>query len=216
MGVLVSAALLSGCGENAAQRVAPRPTTSPTNPQSTTGTGNPQTAGAYAVIGVASGDRLNVRRAPRVDAVVVTRLAPLRAGLVGVGKPRQTGRQTWQRIRVDGRTGWVNAAYLGRLGKTREITGELEDVSVAPTRVALARRIGKDVAGADEGPRPGVVVVASNKRSVTVDTLGLGDDSVTGSRLRITTEMGEAGWAARRVHVTPICARGVTPAGLCL
>lgn len=220
-GVLVSAALLSGCGEDAAQRVAPRPTTSPKNPQSTTGsatpgTGSPQAAGAYAVIGVASDDRLNVRRAPRTDAAVVTRLAPLRTGLVGVGKPRQTGRQTWQRIRVGGQTGWVNAAYLGRLGKTREITGELEDVSVAPTRVALARRIGQDVAGPTEGTRAGVVVVASDKKSVTVDSLGFADDSVAGTRLRITTAMGEAGWAARNVHATPICARGVTPAGLCV
>lgn len=223
-GVLISAALLSGCGEDAAQRVAPGSTASPKKPPAssgaatpaTPGTGTPQSAGTYAVIGVASDDRLNVRRAPRVDSAVVTRLAPLRTGLVGVGKARQNGRQSWQRIRVGGRTGWVNAAYLGRLGSTREITGELEDVSVAPTRVALARRIGKDVAGPTEGSRAGVVVVASTRKAVTVDTLGVADDSVLGSRLRIITEMGEAGWAARSVHATVICARGVTAAGECL
>ncbi len=62
----------------------------------------------YCVTGVAQGDRLNVRAFPSPQSRVLVRLQRNKCGISFL--PYAT--KGWQKIRVDGWQGWVNANYL--------------------------------------------------------------------------------------------------------
>jgi hypothetical protein len=51
---------------------------------------------------------------------------------------------------------------------------------------------------------------------VTVDVVGIGDDSVGGERLKVFAEPGAGGFTVRSVEATTFCRRGVTGDGLCV
>ena len=69
----------------------------------------------YRVIGISSGDYLNVRefnaRAGSNYPVVAT-LEPGTGGIVLGAKRAANGETTWQEIFVGGHSGWVNADYI--------------------------------------------------------------------------------------------------------
>lgn len=69
----------------------------------------------YRVVGVARNDVLNVRSAPSPDANVVSRLAPNATGV----HLRGSCQGFWCPIRVGGKSGWVNHAYIERITKRR-------------------------------------------------------------------------------------------------
>ncbi len=62
----------------------------------------------YCVTGVARGDTLNVRAWPSPQSRVLTQLSRRTCGIALL--PYATG--SWQKVRIDGRQGWVNRRYL--------------------------------------------------------------------------------------------------------
>lgn len=66
----------------------------------------------YEVVRVAFGDYLYVREGAGADYQEVTKLEPGTGGIRLGTKRVVSGATTWQEITVDGKTGWVNAAYL--------------------------------------------------------------------------------------------------------
>jgi len=69
----------------------------------------PQT---YRVIGVSSGDYLNVRQGPGANYPVVTRLLPTATGIALEQGRTTNGSTVWQQISTSGYSGWVNADYI--------------------------------------------------------------------------------------------------------
>ncbi len=89
------------------------PTPSPTSPPR--GTLLPEIErGAYAVVGVALDDELNVRAAPGADQAVVGTLPPYATGVQVTGSGRQVGSRFWAPLSLQDLEGWANAAYLAR------------------------------------------------------------------------------------------------------
>ena len=66
----------------------------------------------YRVIGISSGDYLNVREGPGSNYPVVATLDPGTGGIVLGTKRAANGETTWQEISVGGLSGWVNADYI--------------------------------------------------------------------------------------------------------
>jgi uncharacterized protein YgiM (DUF1202 family) len=64
------------------------------------------------VTGIPQGDYLNVRDGAGSDYQVVTKLEPGASGILLGTERVAKGATTWQKITVDGQTGWVNAAYI--------------------------------------------------------------------------------------------------------
>lgn len=62
----------------------------------------------YCVSGVAAGDKLNLRAYPSTQSQVIRRLDRNQCGISYL--PYAKG--SWQKIRVDGREGWVSVQYL--------------------------------------------------------------------------------------------------------
>ena len=80
---------------------------------------------------------------------------------------------------------------------------------------AIAQAIADDQGGGD------VIVVATTesgepvRATVTVDVLGFEDDSLLGLRL-IVASSASTGWEPASVIQATLCARGVSPDGLCV
>ena len=66
----------------------------------------------YRVIGVSSGDYLNIREGAGSNYPVVAALEPGTGGIVLGTKRVANGETTWQEIFVRGYSGWVNADYI--------------------------------------------------------------------------------------------------------
>ena len=66
----------------------------------------------YRVIGISSGDYLNVREGAGSNYPVVATLEPGTGGIVLGTKRAANGETTWQEIFVGGHSGWVNADYI--------------------------------------------------------------------------------------------------------
>jgi len=67
----------------------------------------------YRVIKVRKSDYLNVRKGAGSKYPVIMRLEPGAGGIVLVANRVANAETMWQEIIVNGRTGWVNADYLG-------------------------------------------------------------------------------------------------------
>lgn len=66
----------------------------------------------YRVIGISSGDHLNVRQGAGSNYPIVATLEPDSGGIVVGTKRVANGETTWQEIFVGGQSGWVNADYI--------------------------------------------------------------------------------------------------------
>ncbi len=75
-------------------------------------TANGRAEVTYDVTNVATDDQLNVRATPSATAEKVGTLAFDAKAIAATGASRQVGRSTWLEIIVEGRKGWVNAAYV--------------------------------------------------------------------------------------------------------
>lgn len=177
-----------------------------------------------AVVGVAADDVLNVRSGPGVDFDVVAELAPTATDVVATGHNRSLGPAGfWSEVRSPGGDGWVNTAFVAQLGQVTDITSEVASTPDLP-RAATMDALGRLVAAtrASDEPPSEVVVVdgpsVGDLGEVTVDVIGVGDDAVRGERLAVfgTPEPGGAGFTLKTVEATVLCARGVTPEGLCV
>lgn len=184
----------------------------------------PQEGEVVAVIGVAYDDVLNVRSGPGTGHGVVGTLEPVMDGIGVTGNARLLTSSIWYEITVGEETGWVNASYIGLLGGTEDATAEVEALLGTPLGdddlLSLAATIAYAFAGEESGGRMAVVETptAADPFSVTIDVVGLDDDSIIGYRLVIGTaqERDDGPFELVRVDRTSICWRGVTTDGLCV
>jgi len=239
--VVVVSSLAGACGADDDPSAAVETTVS-TRPISTTAA--PTTAGAtgeplpgervelypyegarLAVVGVSTGDTLKVRAGPGVAFRVVLGLGPLATNAVARGHNRSLGDAGfWSEITVGATTGWANTSFLLQLGEVNDITATLfptaADRPRSESMLQLARTVGELRTSGEPASR---IVIVEGPRlgdlgEVTVDVIGLGDDSVGGERLKIfaVPTPGGGGITLRTVEATTLCSRGVTTERLCV
>jgi len=94
-----------------APQAVPEPTSTPNPLDASAVTATPASS-TYRVIGISSGDYLNVREGPGSNYPVVATLDPGTGGISLGTKRAANGETTWQEISVGGLSGWVNADYI--------------------------------------------------------------------------------------------------------
>ena len=188
----------------------------------------PHEGARLAVVGVAADDKLNVRAGPGTDYPVAFTLEPLANDIRATGHNRTVGEGTWAEIDAGGLTGWANVGFLLQPGLVQDLTARWypspAERPSATTMTALAqeveRRWRQESIGSDGTDEPGkrVVVVdgphSGDLAEITLDVLGLHDDSLGGIRLHIFAEPAAGRFTLRTIEVTELCLRGVTN-GIC-
>lgn len=233
--VTVLAAVIMSCGQDdqgdtptgSPQQVPVR--ISPEQPSTRALPGEPIDIGPTAgqvlgVVGVPSGDVLNVRAAPGADQRIVATLDPLADDVVATGAARRLAESIWQEVTEEDVTGWVNRAFLAWLGGTDDVTAQIIDVlSERPSAKTMLElgRIVAETRASDQPPSRMTVTVAptaGDLGEITYDVVGLGDDSVFGERLHVFGRPLDdgRGFSLANVERTLLCARGVTDDGLCV
>ncbi len=203
----------------------PATTTIPPTSTTSAGTsglpGDPVTFGpgageTLAVVGVAYDDVLNLRAAPGADQPVLAGIPPLFDELIALGQTRGLPRSLWIAVDYDGTEGWVNLRYTGYLGETTDMTADFVDGLTAADMLEL----GMTVAEASGYDRADVVVSSyptqGDPGEITIDLLGLEDDSVRGARAHVFGRSTGNGFTLDSVESTSICARGVDGDGFCV
>ena len=184
----------------------------------------PYEGARLAVVGVAADDTLNVRTGPGTDYPVAFDLEPLADDIRATGHNRTVGEGTWAEVDAGGRSGWASVRFLLQPGLVEDVTARWypspSDRPSASTMTALAqaveRRWRQESIGSDRSDEPGsrVVVVdgphSGDLAEVTVDVLGLHDDTLGGVRLHVFAERAAGRFTVRTVEVTELCRRGVT------
>jgi len=177
------------------------------------------------VVGVRYDDVLNLRAGPGTGSVVVATLDPLQDGIVGTGNGWQMpSGAVWWEVEVDGIVGWANQSFLSRMGDVLDLTSEVvAAIGLIPTaatmeELALTVACVHDPESEDCGSAPVVVVAptVADLGEITVDVLGLADDSTAGYRLHVFGEPVDGdGFSLTAVERTLLCTRGVDD-GLCI
>lgn len=183
----------------------------------------PEDGDILAVVGVSWDSELNVRAAPGTDQDVLTRLPPLTDDVVATGQERQIPDSIWYEVTVDDVTGWASSSYLAWLGETSDITAEVIETMGETPRAETMLDLGLAVAEsqASEEPPSRIRMTKSptvrDLGEVTYDVVGLGDDSLFGLRLLIFATPDDSGesFTLKTVEATALCARGLTPEGVC-
>jgi len=169
-------------------------------------------------------------RRPDSDDIITT--VVWKRGVVATGNTRQLTTSTWHEFLAGDLTGWSSAAYLAQLGATEDATSEVVDALGELPVVDTMGELGLAVAQtmASQEPQSSVVVsgapgLVGDLGQVTVDVVGIGDDSVRGFRLVIFahpaenwTEDDPGPFTLKSVERTVLCHshRGVSDEGLCL
>lgn len=155
----------------------------------------------------------------------------LHSGIVATGNSRQLPTTIWHELQVGSLRGWASATYLAQVGGTDDATSEVVDtlgeLPVADTMVELGIAVAQTMASQE--PRSSVVVsgapgLAGDLGQVTIDIVGIGDDSVRGFRLVVFAHPAEnwtpedpGPFTLKSVERTVLCHsnRGVSEEGLC-
>lgn len=177
---------------------------------------------SLAVVGVAAGRTLAVRSLPGPGHPALTTLAPVATGVVATGRARLVGSTVWDEVTAHKVTGWAEATHLAAPAHPTDLTAEvvqrLGRRPVAETMLDL----GTEVAQVYVSTEPPSTVTVSVSPSVgdlgeiTVDVVGLGDDSVTAMRLHVFGTPGTQSFTLKSVEGTPFCSRGVAASGRCV
>ena len=170
-------------------------------------------------------------REPDSDEIIAT--VDIQRGIVATGNTRKLPTTIWHELRVGDLLGWASSTYLAPLGADRDATVEVVEAlgedPTADTLTDLGLQVSALFASTGEvqsqttiSSRPGVFEALGD---VTLDVLGLPDDSIRGYRINITADAGAEDWTQedagpftlRSVTVTPVCDshRGVSGDGLC-
>ena len=154
-------------------------------------------------------------------------------GVVATGNTRKLPTTVWHEIGAGDAAGWASDAYLTPLGAHRDMTEHVMEAlggdTTAETLEDLGLRVAAVFASTGEvqsrtviSSRPGVFEAVGD---ITVDVLGLPDDSERGYRIRVTADaVAEDGapvdlgpFTLTSVEVAPMCYphRGVATDGVC-
>ncbi len=168
-------------------------------------------------------------RQPGSDDIIDT--VDLQNGIVATGNSRQLPTTIWHELRVGSLRGWASAAFLAQAGGTDDVTSEVVDtlgeLPVADTMVELGLAVAQTMASQE--PQSSVVVsgapgLSGDLGQVTIDIVGIGDDSVRGFRLVVFAHPAEnwtpddpGPFTLKSVERTVLCHshRGVSEEGLC-
>jgi hypothetical protein len=230
-GLVALAATLAGCGSPAQPLVgASTDTTAATGRASLPGTSydrGPTTGQALAVIGVPAGKSIPVQAAPGPGQRVLATVTPQVKRVVAVGRARLVEpaggvASVWVQATVNGVTGWIDGGHLAVQAATTDLTADLisrlGSRPIDETMLDLGMHVARAYASS-EPPSTITVVVAptvGDLGEITVDVVGLGDDSVAGRRLHVFGTPGEESFTLKSVEATPFCYRGVSASGLCV
>jgi hypothetical protein len=178
----------------------------------------PDEGAIVGVIGVRHDDVLNVRSGPGIEFDVVTTLDPTSAGVSGTGEGWQLpSGAVWWRIEAGGVTGWANQQYLSRLSDVDDVTSviveRVGEIPVAETMLDLGLAAVGGYAGSDVSDDTVVSVAPTvgDLGEITLDVVGLGDDTTAGFRIHVfgqPTDGGE-GFSLMAAEATVFCQRGV-------
>lgn len=207
---------------------AAQPTTTAPGPTTTTLAGEPIDFGPadgdiLMVVGVRHNDVLNLRAGPGTGQPIIGEIPPTYSELEAQGNTRDLSPGFWIEVDYEGTTGWVNLRYVAYEGvvtdETSTVVAELGERPVEPTMIDLGELVAS-VFASEADPESAIVQVTpvstGDLAEVTFDVVGIGDDSVLGSRLHVFAEKVAGGFSLRSVEVTTLCARGVTADGLCV
>lgn len=182
----------------------------------------PYEGAELTVVGVAVDDTLNVRAGPGTEYDAVFELAPRADGFQATGRNRTVpDGPLWVEVLIDGRTGWVSAAFVAQPGQTTDVTADLGGRPSGETMVEIGKAVAA-LRAPGEGQEPEVTVVAGptvgDLGEITVDAIGYGDDALAGERLHVLAapDASGEGFTVRTVEATALCARGVSGDGLCV
>ncbi|GBE25132.1 hypothetical protein BMS3Bbin02_01417 [bacterium BMS3Bbin02] len=183
----------------------------------------PSAGDVLAVVGVESDDVLNVRRAPGINQDIVATAPPLSHDLIAVGNTRSLPNSIWIEVTLNGTPGWVSYAYVGYIGEMMDQTsyvtvrngstpsgGSIDDVVDAVVAIYESDQPNARIT------RPALPIVQGDLIEVTIDVVGLLDDSILGFRLHLFLRLNAGVYTLVRVEQTILCRRGVTTAGVCL
>ena len=158
-------------------------------------------------------------------------------GITATGRTRDLRTTTWHEIQAGTVLGWASSRYLAplqpsvRLDVTPQVLGAVGSTPTAPTLTQLAQTVAAEFASEEPPSRirvTGAPAAIDGVAEITVDVVGLPDDSVRGYRLLISADPA-GDWRAEdvdaaggpftllNVMATPLCYshRGVGDDGLC-
>ena len=168
-------------------------------------------------------------RRPVSDDIIDT--VDLQDGVVATGNTRQLPTTVWHELQVGDLLGWASGTFLAPAGDTDDATAEVVDtlgeLPMADTMVELGLAVAQTMASQE--PRSSVVVSGApglfeDLGQVTIDVVGIGDDSVRGFRLVIFAHPAEnwtqddpGPFTLKSVERTVLCHshRGVSDGGAC-
>ena len=168
-------------------------------------------------------------RQPGSDAIITT--VDLQNGVVATGNTRQLPTTVWHELQVGELLGWASGTFLAPVGGTDDATSEVVDalgeLPVADTMVELGLAVAQTMASQE--PQSSVVVsgeadLFEDLGQVTIDIVGIGDDSVRGFRLVIFAHPAEnwtqddpGPFTLKSVERTVLCHshRGANDDGVC-
>lgn len=180
---------------------------------------------------VIDGARSPVVEVRRAGSNELAATLDLEHGVIATGNTRQLPTTIWHELRAGDLVGWASAAYLAPLGASRDVTSQVVDVLAGTPTAATLEELGLMVAGvfvSGGEVQPSVTFaggpgVFEALGQITVDVLGLPDDSVHGYRVDIEADAAQANgtgtgpFTLRSVTSTSICDshRGVSDDDLC-
>ncbi len=182
----------------------------------------PTPGATLMVIGVSHDDVLNLRRLPGTAFDVIAQIPPNYRDLRALGNTRDIGNSFWIEVDFEGTVGWVHMGFIGFEGATDDLTAYVVDQLGDRPSAGSMSELGRIVAElflSDDPPSDVVKVIdetVGDVGEVTLDVVGLGDDSVRGVRLHVFGEPFEGGFALRNLEVTYLCGRDVTAEGICV
>ena len=215
----------------------------------------PSEGAGLAVVGVEYNSTLNVRDIPngeiiaRLDNLMdgardpvllvrgpnsddITARLDLERGVVATGNTRKLRTTVWHEFRFGDMTGWSSDAFLAQAGATDDATAEVVakagELPESDTMLELGLTVARTLAS-EEPPSRVVVSEApglfEGLGQMTVDVVGVGDDSVLGYRLVVFFVPAAEDWTQddpgpftlKSVERTVLCHshRGVSEEGLC-
>ncbi|MDD5200534.1 MAG: hypothetical protein PHC88_12115 [Terrimicrobiaceae bacterium] len=99
----------------------------------------------YRVVGVSSGDYLNMRQGPSASSLIVHKVGNGVDGITVIGDPVSNGKTTWRQINCGGVIGWVSQDFLAQYGNPpmptpnrNSLAGAEDSYLVAPPPVSTA------------------------------------------------------------------------------
>ena len=168
-------------------------------------------------------------RQPGSDDIIDT--VDLQNGVVATGNTRQLPTTIWHELQVGDLLGWASSTFLAQVGGTDDATAEVVDtlgeLPVADTMIELGLAVAQTMVSQE--PQSSVVVsgeagLVEDLGQVTIDIVGIGDDSVRGFRLVIFAHPAEnwtqddpGPFTLKSVERTVLCHshRGANDDGVC-